>query len=206
LRAQWLWKNGHKVAEVKRLTELGYLADEIAPQFGVSAYTINVWRHRAGIQLDSNTVRWARRQLDLPPLNHKVVSVTSIGRADAYDMEVEDTHCFFANEVVVHNCPVTGQPDFAHLVIDYLPGQYLLESKSLKLYLFAYRNHGAFHEDCTLTIATDIVAAVKPQWLRIGAYWYARGGIPIEVFWQTGPTPEDLWIPEQGVQPYRGRG
>jgi 7-cyano-7-deazaguanine reductase len=102
-------------------------------------------------------------------------------------------------------CPVTGQPDFATLVIDYAPGDWLIESKSLKLYLGAFRNHGAFHEDCTLAIAKKIVAVAAPTWLRIGGYWHPRGGIPIDVFWQTGPAPEGLWLPEQGVPPYRGR-
>lgn len=103
-------------------------------------------------------------------------------------------------------CPVTGQPDFAHLVIDYVPGNWLLESKSLKLYLASFRNHGAFHEDCTVSIAKRLVEFLEPEWLRIGGYWYPRGGIPIDVFWQTGPAPEGLWVPEQGVAPYRGRG
>ena len=103
-------------------------------------------------------------------------------------------------------CPVTGQPDFAHLVIDYVPGERLVESKSLKLYLASFRNHGAFHEDCTVAVGKKIVAAIAPQWLRIGGYWYPRGGIPIDVFWQTGPAPQGLWLPDQGVAPYRGRG
>lgn len=103
-------------------------------------------------------------------------------------------------------CPMTGQPDFAHLVIDYVPGDWLVESKSLKLFLFAFRNHGAFHEDCTVTIGRRIADLLEPQWLRIGGYWYPRGGIPIDVFWQTGPAPADLWLPEQGVPTYRGRG
>jgi len=103
-------------------------------------------------------------------------------------------------------CPVTGQPDFAHIVIDYVPRQWLLESKSLKLYLASFRNHAAFHEDCTVSIGRRIAAEIKPAWLRIGGYWYPRGGIPIDVFWQTGRPPKDLWIPDQGVSPYRGRG
>lgn len=103
-------------------------------------------------------------------------------------------------------CPVTGQPDFAHLVIDYCPDQHLVESKSLKLLLGAYRNHGAFHEDCTIDIAKRVIAAVSPRWLRISGYWYPRGGIPIDVFYQTGVPPEGLYVPETGVQPYRGRG
>ncbi|HTK35035.1 MAG TPA: preQ(1) synthase [Caulobacteraceae bacterium] len=102
-------------------------------------------------------------------------------------------------------CPVTGQPDFAHLVIDYAPGEWLIESKSLKLYLASFRNHGAFHEDCTLAVARRIVETAAPQWLRIGGYWYPRGGIPIDVFYQTGAPPEGLWIPDQGVAAYRGR-
>jgi 7-cyano-7-deazaguanine reductase len=103
-------------------------------------------------------------------------------------------------------CPVTGQPDFAHLVIDYVPAQWLLESKSLKLYLASFRSHGAFHEDCTVAIGKRIVALIHPHYLRIGGYWYPRGGIPIDVFWQTGALPQDVWLPDQGVQPYRGRG
>jgi 7-cyano-7-deazaguanine reductase len=103
-------------------------------------------------------------------------------------------------------CPVTGQPDFAHLVIDYVQAAWLVESKSLKLYLGAFRNHGAFHEDCTIAIAKRIVAAIQPTFLRIGGYWYPRGGIPIDVFWQTGTCPNGVWLPDPGVAPYRGRG
>jgi 7-cyano-7-deazaguanine reductase len=103
-------------------------------------------------------------------------------------------------------CPVTGQPDFAHLVIDYVPGASIVESKSLKLYLGSFRNHGAFHEACTLDIGKRLVAFLEPKWLRIGGYWYPRGGMPIDVFWQTGTPPEGLWLPDQGVASYRGRG
>ena len=103
-------------------------------------------------------------------------------------------------------CPVTGQPDFAHFVIDYVPSKLLVESKSLKLLLASYRNHAAFHEDCTLDIAKRVVAAVKPKFLRIAGYWYPRGGIPIDVFWQTGKLPANVRLPERGVPPYRGRG
>jgi 7-cyano-7-deazaguanine reductase len=103
-------------------------------------------------------------------------------------------------------CPVTGQPDFAHFVIDYVPQEKLLESKSLKLFLGSFRNHAAFHEDCTLVIARRLVQALDPRWLRIAGYWYPRGGIPIDVFYQTGAAPEGLWLPEPGVTPYRGRG
>ena len=103
-------------------------------------------------------------------------------------------------------CPLTGQPDFAHIVIDYIPGAWLVESKSLKLFLGSFRNHGAFHEACTMEIADRLVQLLGPVWLRIGAYWYPRGGIPIDVFWQTGTPPAGAWVPDQGVPPYRGRG
>jgi len=103
-------------------------------------------------------------------------------------------------------CPLTGQPDFAHIVLDYIPRDWLVESKSLKLHLSSFRNHGAFHEACTLDIARRVGGLLTPVWLRIGAYWYPRGGMPIDVFWQSGPPPEGVWIPDQGVAPYRGRG
>jgi 7-cyano-7-deazaguanine reductase len=103
-------------------------------------------------------------------------------------------------------CPMTGQPDFAHIVIDYIPRAWLVESKSLKLFTQSFRNHGSFHEACTMLIASRLVTLLEPVWLRIGAYWYPRGGISIDVFWQTGAPPEGVWLPDQGVPPYRGRG
>ncbi len=103
-------------------------------------------------------------------------------------------------------CPVTGQPDFAHLVIDYAPDALIVESKSLKLYLGSFRNHAGFHEACTIAVAKKIESAAQPKWLRIGGYWYPRGGIPIDVFHERGSPPDGLWVPDQGVQPYRGRG
>ncbi len=103
-------------------------------------------------------------------------------------------------------CPVTGQPDFAHLVIDYAPDATIVESKSLKLFLGSFRNHAAFHEDCTVGIGRRLYDEMAPRWLRVGGYWYPRGGIPIDIFWQSGPPPAGLWLPDQGVAPYRGRG
>ena len=103
-------------------------------------------------------------------------------------------------------CPMTGQPDFAHLVIDYIPRNKLVESKSLKLFLTSFRNHGAFHEDCTVSIARRLIDELDPKWVRIGGYWYPRGGIPIDVFFQHGEIPGGVWVPEQGVPGYRGRG
>ena len=102
-------------------------------------------------------------------------------------------------------CPVTGQPDFATLVIDYVPRGWLVESKSLKLYLNSFRNHGAFHEECTVAIGKKLVALLKPKWLRIGGYFHPRGGMPIDVFWQAGKLPSGVWVPDQGVPTYRAR-
>ena len=112
----------------------------------------------------------------------------------------------FARPEFTSLCPLTGQPDFAHIVIDYVPGDWIVESKSLKLLMGSFRNHGAFHEACTMMIARRLVDLLTPAWLRIGAYWYPRGGIPIDVFWQTGAAPDGVWVPDQGVAPYRGRG
>ena len=103
-------------------------------------------------------------------------------------------------------CPITGQPDFAHLVIDYAPRRWLVESKSLKLYFFSFRNQGTFHEECTVGIGERLVELLAPRWLRIAGYWYPRGGMPIDVFWQTSAPPAGLWVPDPGVAPYRGRG
>ena len=112
----------------------------------------------------------------------------------------------FTNPEFTSICPITGQPDFAHLVIDYVPDARLVESKSLKFYLASFRNHGAFHEDCTVTIAKRLEDLLAPRWLRIGGYWFPRGGMPIDIFYQSGPLPKDLWVPDHGVAPYRGRG
>src|SRR3990172_12144521 len=103
-----------------------------------------------------------------------------------------DTHyaARFAAPEFTSLCPVTGQPDFAHLVIDYVPKGWLVESKSLKLYLASFRNHGAFHEDCTVAIGKRLFELLEPHYFRIGGYWYPRGGMPIDVFWQKGELPK----------------
>ena len=103
-------------------------------------------------------------------------------------------------------CPVTGQPDFAHLVIDYAPTQWLVEAKSLKLYLTSFRNHAGFHEGCTVRIGKDLAAVLEPRWLRIGGYWFPRGGHADRRLLADGRGASRLWIPDQGVPPYRGRG
>jgi len=103
-------------------------------------------------------------------------------------------------------CPITGQPDFAHFVIDYVPRKWIVESKSLKLYLQSFRNHGDFHEACTVGIGDRLLTVLKPQWIRISAYWYPRGGMPIDVFFQKGTLPKNMDVPATGVASYRGRG
>ncbi len=153
-------------------------------------------------------------------MNHDVSGLTQLGQYTAQPTSPETavlervsnphkgTHYVarFTAPEFTSLCPITAQPDFAHLVIDYIPGEWLVESKSLKLYLTSFRNHGAFHEACTIDIAKRLVALLEPAWLRIGGYWYPRGGIPIDVFWQTGAPLAGAWIPDQGVPPYRGRG
>lgn len=118
-------------------------------------------------------------------------------------------------------CPVTGQPDFAHIVIDYVPRLKLVESKSLKLFLQSFRNHGGFHEECTMMIGKRFAEACEPIWIRVAAYWYPRGGIPIDVFWSAGAVPftklpvdgsvatgapQRIHIPALEVPAFRGRG
>lgn len=102
-------------------------------------------------------------------------------------------------------CPLTGQPDFAKFIIDYVPNKKILESKSLKLFMHSFRNHGDFHEACTIYIAKRIVKEIKPKWLRIAGLWFPRGGIPIDIFWHTGKPPKDALIPELETDIYRGR-
>lgn len=155
-----------------------------------------------------------------PTMSSKTQTLTQLGHATALPSspdaavieKVENTQADTAYLVrftipeFTAMCPVTGQPDFAHLVIDYVPDKWLVESKSLKLFMGSFRNEGIFHEDCTVGIGKRLVRELSPRWLRIGGYWFPRGGIPIDVFWQTGAPPQGVWLPDQGVAPYRGRG
>lgn len=119
-----------------------------------------------------------------------------------------DTHYVvrFSQPEFTSLCPVTGQPDFAHFVLDYVPNAWLIESKSLKLYFSSFRNHAAFHEDCTIGIGKRLVSFLEPQYFRIGGYWYPRGGMPIDVFWESGELPQGVWLLDQNIPTYRGRG
>lgn len=88
-------------------------------------------------------------------------------------------------------CPITGQPDFATIRVEYIPGEKCVESKSLKLYLLGYRNFGTFHEACVTRICNDLVALLEPRWLRVTGEFTARGGIS---FWPEAEyiQPDDL--------------
>ena len=79
-------------------------------------------------------------------------------------------------------CPKTGQPDFGHIYISYIPREKMVESKSLKLYLFSFRNHGDFHEDCVNIIMKDLVKLMDPKYLEVTGYFMPRGGISIYPF------------------------
>jgi len=191
--------------ECSDLYQEGYTTREISMYFEVHDTTILQWLRKKGIQLrESNRSRALRKSLDLPSLNHKVISVTSDGTSDVYNMEVEDTECFFANEIVVHNCPVTGQPDYAKLYIDVIPNMWLPESKSLKLFLGAFRQHGGFHEETTVYIGTRLHDACHPTWIRIAGLWFPRGGIGIDCFWEKGHKGT-TYVPTLRQRNYEGR-
>lgn len=97
--------------------------------------------------------------------------------------------CRFTAPEFTSLCPKTGQPDFATMIIDYVPDKFLLESKSLKLFLFAFRNRGDFHEKCTSDIGARINRIISPRWLRIAGFWNGRGGISIDVVCELGSLP-----------------
>ena len=153
----------------------------------------------------TNTVHDGLTQLGQPtklPDNPDAATLERVPNAHA-----DSPYCVrFTAPEFTSLCPMTGQPDFAHLVLDYVPDRWLVESKSLKLYLGSFRNHGAFHEECTVSIAKRLIVTLEPVWLRIGGYWYPRGGMPIDIFFQSGSAPKAVWIPDQGVPTYRGRG
>ncbi len=101
-------------------------------------------------------------------------------------------------------CPITGQPDFAVMVVDYVPGERLVESKSFKLFLSSFRNHGAFHEDCTVAVHNRLRDAMAPKFIRVVGLWSVRGGITIDVSVQTGIVPESCVLLPLSKTGYRG--
>ena len=146
----------------------------------------------------------------LTRLGHKVAIPSSPESAVLEAVPNRDTDTDFVVRFTAPEftclCPVTGQPDFAHFVIDYCPAKASVESKSLKLFLSSFRNHAGFHETTTVMIGKRIMAAIKPKYLRVAGYWFPRGGMPIDVFWQAGKLPSGVWLPDTGVASYRGRG
>lgn len=166
--------------ECRSLYEKGYTTYELAEYFQKHAVTICEWVRLAGGEpREANESRALRKSVDLAPLNHCVLGVEYLGKEDVYNMEVEDTECFFANGVVVHNCPKTGQPDFATIMIDYVPDEKCVESKSVKLYMGAFRDFGEFHESCVIRIMNDMVEVMQPKWIRVVGFFTPRGGFPI---------------------------
>ena len=104
-------------------------------------------------------------------------------------------------------CPKTGQPDFATFYLEYIPGELCVELKSLKLYMWSYRNEGAFHEAVTNRILDDLVAATQPKFMRLTADWYVRGGIYTHVtveHRQPGNTP--AFADPSGLPPAKWEG
>lgn len=98
-------------------------------------------------------------------------------------------------------CPITGQPDFAEIRICYIPGDRMVESKSLKLYLFSFRNHGDFHEDCVNTIMKDLVRLMDPKYIEVTGYFTPRGGIsiwPYANYGRPGTKYEELALRRMG--------
>jgi len=180
LQIQCDMKNFERDQEIMELYQKGYLLSEIADYMQIHSTTVSqAIKHRGGAIRESNYARYHRRTLDLPPLNHKVVAVVDAGCEDVYNMEVEDVENYFANEVIVHNCPKTGQPDFAKVVINYVPNEVMVESKSLKIYLFSFRSRGDFHEDCINTICNDLIALMDPKYIEVKGCFAPRGGIAI---------------------------
>jgi 7-cyano-7-deazaguanine reductase len=93
-------------------------------------------------------------------------------------------------------CPVTNQPDFARIIIDYVPKDIMIESKSLKLFLHSFRNYNCFHERCVSYIGKRLNTALIPHWLRVVGFFEPRGGIPIDVFYSIGKVPDGVTIPD----------
>ena len=173
-------KNKARNDEICKLYDMGYLLSEISDYLNIHETTVLSVLERRGIKRrESNFARYNRHKLDLPPLNHKVVAVIDAGLSDVYNMEVEEIENYFANEVVVHNCPITSQPDFAKVIISYIPNKLMVESKSLKLYLFSFRNHGDFHEDCMNIIMKDLIKLMNPKYIEVKGIFAPRGGISI---------------------------
>lgn len=172
--------NKDRDCEICKLYIKGYTSYEIGDYFDLHETRIlDILRENGVAIRGANDLRTWRKENLLPPLNHRVVSIEYSGVDDVYNMEVEGIHNFFANNVIVHNCPKTGQPDFAKVVINYIPNERMVESKSLKLYLFSFRSRGDFHEDCINIICNDLIALMDPKYIEVKGCFAPRGGISI---------------------------
>ena len=112
----------------------------------------------------------------------------------------------FTQPEFISLCPVTAQPYFTHLVINYVSDQWMVGSKSPELCFNSFCNHQSFHEACTVGIGQRPVELLAPRLPRIGGYWYPRSNMPIDVFWQYSRAPAGTFIPDQGIAGYRSRG
>ncbi len=92
-------------------------------------------------------------------------------------------------------CPKTGQPDFGHIIINYIPAEKMVESKSLKLYLFSFRNHGDFHEDCINIIMKDLIKLMEPRYIEVTGLFTPRGGISIRPYAQWADEAHQALLP-----------
>jgi NADPH-dependent 7-cyano-7-deazaguanine reductase QueF len=160
--------------------EKGYTIYELCDYYGVHSTSICDWVRKAGgkVRTDKET-KSLRKKITLPSLNHKVISVESAGKADVYNMEVEDTECFFANGIIVHNCPITNQPDFYSVEIDYVPDERCIESKSLKLKLQSLRETGVFCERLSHDLLQHVVDSIHPNEVTVTVIQTPRGGVSI---------------------------
>ena len=144
-------------------------------------------------------------------------SITLLGNQgttyrDKYNSEVLETfeNLHPDNEyVVTFNCPeftalcpITGQPDFGRIVIRYIPRQHMVESKSLKLYLFSFRNQGDFHEDCVNIIMKDLVKLMDPRYLEVTGYFNPRGGIAIVPFANYGDDDHQDLVKQRRLESF----
>lgn len=176
--------------EICRLYEFGYLTEEIGEYLGMHPNSVlDVLKSKKVVIKDTEAARSCRQTLNLPALDYRVVQVVDDGVDDVYNMEVADVHNFFGNDVILHNCPKTGQPDFAKVIISYIPDERMVESKSLKLYLFSFRNHGSFHEDCMNMIMKDLIKLMEPKYIEVFGIFAPRGGIAIHP-WCAWVNPE----------------
>ena len=130
-----------------------------------------------------------KTQISKSPLGYKFDKIKNNNKDTTYNIRITVPE-------FTSICPVTSQPDFATLVIDYIPNLLIVESKSFKLFIQSFRNYGIFHEDVTVMIGKNLRKSLRPKWIRCLGYFAPRGGIPIDVFWQSSTPPKNIHLPE----------